>query len=97
MCVVPGKGDQSKAPNYPPVNSSAQYDYIDTEELLEEQDNALKEIMDKLDKNTNGKFHEVMLCGDYKRAEEYAKMQSKIKKITKEELDIVLSEISQYY
>ena len=72
------------------------YDYVDTE-IIEEENNKLNEIFEKLNKNTNGKFNEEMEIGNYERAVEIAKTQSKMKKISKEELEIFLSEIEQFY
>lgn len=78
------------------VFNNTQFDFIDTDEENEET-NENRAVIDKFDDITNGRFKEEIHSGNIKRAEELAKIQFKIKKINKEELDIILSELSQYY
>lgn len=94
MCVV-GEREQSAGSNYETIDTGEEETVFITTEV--QSDNSLRELMDKLNENSNGRFKEEVHSGNIKRAEELAKLQFKIKKISKEELDIILSELSQYY
>lgn len=73
-------------------------DILDIESEQQMNDDKLQAVVDKLDKSTDGLFTEAWRSNDITRAEKIAKNECKLKhSVTKEELDMVLAELSQFY
>lgn len=81
-----------------PEEEREQIDIVDVDEEQQTAENNINELFGKLNAATNGKFAEAMNNGNYERAEQIAKNESRLRKtISVQELQAVLAELSQFY